>query len=314
MTIGKKEEALYARIETTFGTFNAPQGSDVLQVANLKFNPAEILRWIDRPIIRASLNDEQGIYGGALMGFEFDMELKGSGTAGTAPRLGRLLRACGLQEAVVSSTSVTYRPLTSIASHEGVSIGYRAGGTYRTARGCRGSFSLKCPAGQPAMLSFKLMGHVQAESDTAAPTASFGETTRPPPFLGASFQIGGYTAAIQELSLDPANNVAVGEDPNSADGYGDVRITARKSGGKVNPEAKLIAVKDYIGIFRANTQQAIATGVIGGTAGNRWAVNVPYAYFKEVPYGDREELLVHEIAFGAAESGSLDDEFTIQFT
>jgi hypothetical protein len=313
MTISVREQALFVRQETTFGTYLAPAGTDVVQVSALKPNPAENLRWIDREIIRGSLNPEQGVYGGALFGFEFDVELKGSGAAGTAPRYGRLLRACGLQETIVASTSVTYRPLSTLASHEGVSIGYRAGGVYRTVRGCRGTFSLTAGAGQTGKLSFKMVGHINSEADAAAPTPTF-ETTRPPPFLSAAFAVGGFTTPIAELTLDVSNTVSISPDPNSADGYGDVRVTARKSAGKFNPEAKLIATKDWVGLFRAGTSQAIATGVIGPTAGNRWALNVPLAYFMNVPFGDREELLTHEIEFGAAESAALDDDWSLQLT
>lgn len=313
MTISVREQALFAKLESTFGTFNTPVGADALQVMNLKPNLAENLRWINREIIRSSLNDEQGLYGGALFGVEFDVEVKGSGTAGTAPRFGPLLQACGMSETIVAVTSVTYKPSSTISTHKGVSIGYKAGGVYRTAKGCRGTVSFTAAAGMPAKLSFKMVGHINTEADAAAPTASF-ETTRPAPFLSAAFQIGAFTCPIAELSLDVANTVAISPDPNSSDGYGEVRVTARKTAGKVNPEAKLIATKDYVGIFRANTLQAIVTGTIGGTAGNRWALNVPNGYFMNVPFGERDQLLTHEIEFGAAESASLDDEFNLVLT
>lgn len=311
--ISVRQQGIFAKLESTFGTFATPAGTDVIQVANLKANPAENLRWIEREIIRSSLNPEQGVYGGALFGFEFDVELKGSGTAGTAPRLGRLLRACGMQETVVAVTSVTYRPLSTLSSHEGVSIGYQAGGVYRTAKGCRGTFSLAAGAGQTGKLSFKLVGHINTEADAAAPTPTV-ETTRPPAFLGAAFQVGGYTAAIEQITFDIANTIAMAPDPNGTDGYGEVRVTARKSAGKFNPEAQLIATKDWVGLFRAGTQQAIQTGAIGPTAGNKWALTMGQAYFTNVPYGEREALLTHEIEYGAAETASLDDEVSLQFT
>src|SRR5690349_14386461 len=108
MTISTREQALFAKLESTFGTFNTPVGADALQVMNLKPNPAENLRWVKREIISAFLNDAQGLYAGALFGFEFDVELKGSGAAGTAPRFGPLLQACGMTETIVPATSVAY--------------------------------------------------------------------------------------------------------------------------------------------------------------------------------------------------------------
>jgi hypothetical protein len=249
MSISVKNQQLFARQETTYGVYLAPAGADALQVFNLKYNPHEDLRAIEREIIRSSLNSEATLYGGALGGVEFDMELKGSGTAGTAPRFGRLLRACGFQETVVPATSVTYRPQSSLAAHEGVSMSFAYGGVLRTLRGCRGTVSLTVPTGMPGKLSFKMKGHINTDADAAPPAATY-ETTRPPAFLSATFTVGAYSCPIAELSIDPSNNVVPGQDPNTSSGYGDVRITNRKTKGKINPEAKLIATKDWIGIFR----------------------------------------------------------------
>ena len=40
----------------------------------------------------------------------FEVEMAGSGTAGTAPAFGPLLKACGNSETIVTDTSVTYAP------------------------------------------------------------------------------------------------------------------------------------------------------------------------------------------------------------
>jgi hypothetical protein len=44
---------------------------------------------------------------------EFDVDLVGSGTAGTAPAWGPLIQACAFAEVIVASTSVTYNPVSS---------------------------------------------------------------------------------------------------------------------------------------------------------------------------------------------------------
>jgi hypothetical protein len=45
---------------------------------------------VQRPAIRGYIGDLQDIYGGQLAKLTMDVELKGSGTAGTAPELGVL--------------------------------------------------------------------------------------------------------------------------------------------------------------------------------------------------------------------------------
>lgn len=312
MGYSTRQRAIYAAIESTPGTAETLVGSDVIQVQNLRYNPIENLEFQEREIIRSSLQPEQGIYTGALMGFTFDVELKGSGTAGTAPRLGRLLRACGLQETVVAVTSVTYTPDSDLDAHDSITIGYRDGDNYRIAKGCRGTFSINMTARKTAIISFQFKGHVSAETETSAPTAS-AESTRPPAFIGASFAMGGTAYPITALTLDVANTVSVVDDPNQTDGFGEVRVTARNSVGTVNPEAQAIGTKDFIGVLRAGTTEAIATGVIGSTAGNRWAVSYPAAYYREISEEEREGLAAYAIGLGLKESSG-DDEFSIQFT
>lgn len=312
MTISVREQALYAAVEATPGVAETLAGSDVLQVSNLQPNPTENIRMLDRTIIRGSLNPEQSVYGGSLFGVTFDMELKGSGTAGTAPRLGRLLRACGMDETIVAATSVTYTPSSDMANHDSVTIGYRDGPNFRVLKGCRGNVSLNLTAGQYGVLSFTMVGHIESEAEDSAPEPSI-ESTVPRAFIGASFSIGGTAVPIEALTLDLSNTVSITPDPNSADGYGPVRVTARNTQGTVNPEAQSINTKDFIGLLRSGTTQAIQTGTIGSVEGNRFAIAIPKAYFREIGFGEREAMLTNEITFGCREDSG-DDEISIQLT
>lgn len=313
MGISVRQQGIFVAVEDTYNTAETLVGADALQVMNLQMKPAENLRMIEREIIRASLNPEQAVYGGSLIGFTFDAELKGSGTAGTAPLFGRLMQACGFSETVVASTSVTYAPESDLTAHKGVTIGYREGGNYRIAKGCRGNVSINLTTGQYGKLSFTMLGHISSETAATAPTPTF-ESTVPPAFVGATFKIGTFAAPIEALTVDMSNTIAPALNPNNSDGFGDIRITARNTQGTVNPEVELIGTKDYIALFRAGTQQAIQTGTIGGTAGNQWALSLPKAYFRNVEPGDRDSLLVYSISFGAAESSSLDDEISLVLT
>lgn len=313
MGISVREQAIYAAVEATAGTAETLVGADVVQVQNLTFNPAEQVRMIEREIIRSSLNPEQAVYGGSLMSFQFDVEMKGSGAAGTAPRLGALLQACGMDETVVASTSVTYNPLSDLSAHVTCTIGYKEGGNYRQAKGCMGTVSIACVAGEYAKLTFNMTGKIESEAVAAAPTASF-ESTVPPAFLGATFVIGAFAAPVESVNLDMQNTVTPGIDPNNADGFSTfVRITARNTVGTVNPEKELISAKDYVAELRAGTSQAIQTGVIGGTGGNQWALAMPTCYFREAGGGDRDELMTWELGFGATDTDGTDD-MSLQFT
>lgn len=308
-----REQGIFVELEASPGTPETLVGADALLVSNISANPVSDLRMIDRNVIVSSLNPKKSIYGGSLFELSFDVELAGSGSAGTAPQaLGDLLQACGMDETVVASTSVTYTPSSDLSSHATVTVGYREGANYRILKGARGTVSLNATTGEYARLSFTLKGRIDSESETAAPTPSF-TAVDPEPFLDATFSVGGYAGVINALTFDVANTLAVAPNPNNPDGFGDIRITARGPNGTFDPEATAIGTKDWVGILRAGTSQAIQTGVIGDTAGNRWALSVPLAYFKNISYGDREELLTHSIEFACEDTDGADD-FSLQLT
>jgi hypothetical protein len=166
-------------------------------------------------------------------------------------------------------------------------------------------------AGNYGILTFNFVGHIESEAEAAAPTPTF-EATLPPAFLAATFVIGAYAAPIESLTLDMQNQLAISPDPNSANGYGAIRITARNTQGTVNPEHEDISTKNYINELRSGTAQAIQTGVIG-SAGNRWALAIPNAYWRELGFADREQLMTFDGSFGCVESSG-DDEVSLQFT
>lgn len=313
MTIAARQQAIWAKIESAYNTDPTPAGDDFVEVENLQPNPAESARLIERNLIQSSLAPRRPQYGGSLFGFTFDVEVKGSGSAGTAPRIGALLRACGLAETVAAGVSVTYEPSSDVANHDSVTIYYKEGPNLRKVTGCRGTVTFNLEPGQRIMASFTMMGHINQESQTSAP-AQTAESTLPPPFLGASFQADSFSVPISALAVDLSNTMGIAPDPNASDGFGEIRVTARAIQGSFDPEAQGIATKDFIGQFRSATAFAIQTGVLGSAAGNRVAFSMPECQYTNVGYGEREALLTYDLSYGAYPTSSGDDDLAIQFT
>ncbi len=313
MTFAIKEEALWAAIETTYNTQATIAATDVLEVENLQANPAESIKIIERNIVRSSLAPQVIQYGGSLFGFSFDAEYKGSGTADVPSRVSRLLRACGMTQTIVATTSVTHEPESDTALHDSVTIFYREGPNMRKITGARGTAVLNVDAGGRFMFSFTFIGHISDELVEAAP-AETPETTAPPVFRGATFTAMAITTAIGKISVDLGNTMSIAPDPNSADSFGEIRIGARKVAGSFDPEAQSIAVHDFIGDLRAATEFALATGVLGTVAGNRIAVSLPRCQYMNIAPGDREALRVYEATFGAFPTSAGDDDVAFQST
>lgn len=305
-----KRHVLLAKAETVYSTDAAPTGvDDAVLVSNLSFSPAG-QKMHARNVVTPTLGQLKQIYGGALIQFSFDVEVKGSGAAGTAPEYGPLLQSCGMSETVVASTSVTYAPASSAI--KSATIWFYQDGKLHKATGCRGTFNFTAPVGGPAIIKFTMTGHFVSETDVAL-TAPTYDATVPVPVISAAFTIGAYAAIITQLAFDMGNTVATPGDVNAADGYGQIQIIDRDVNGSFNPEDTLIATKDFRAAWRAGTELALATGVIGGVAGNRWQLTMPQVCYRDVTPGERDGLSVLDIKFGAAKSAG-NDELTLAFT
>lgn len=304
-------EVILAGIESSYGvdpTLTAGANSVLVE------EPAwanEGLRMTPRAGVRPSQGKLQSVYGGRLMKLTFAVEVKGSGTAGTAPELGPLLRMCGWAETVVPATSVTYLPVSDTDSHESGTIYYYRHGKRYIMTGCRGAATLQLTAGDPAKINFAITGHVGADADVALVTPSYDDVM-PPPVTGAAFSIGGYTPVCNSLSLDMGTVVSMLPSVNASDGYGEIRISDRNPTGSIDPEETLVATNDWIGDFVAGTNMAFDSGVIG-SAGNRFQLTMPAIYYTDAAPGDREGTRTLEIPFGCLESSG-DDEVSLAFT
>ena len=305
-----RREVILAKIESTYNVDSVPvAGTDGVLVENPAWSH-EGANLIERNGVKATLGKTKSIFGSTLKSVTFDVEVKGSGAAGTAPEIGPLLRACGMDETIVASTSVTYAPIS--AAFESITIYYYADGIRHIITGARGNVSFTLEAGQAAKASFTFTGHDGGVSDSAMVSPTY-DTTVPAPLVNVPFTIGGYSAAISSLSFDMGNTVAFPQDIRSSDGYGEVIINARDVNGSFNPEQVLLATNDFIGGWKSGADLALSTGVIGGAAGNRFAVSMPAVTYRDVAPGDREGLRTFEIGYGAGESSG-DDEVSIAFT
>jgi hypothetical protein len=147
--------------------------------------------------------------------------------------------------------------------------------------------------------------------DAALVTPTY-DSTVPVPLVAVPLSIGGYAAAITKLELSLGNTLAMPANVSAPDGFAEIRVTGRDIAGSFDPEATLVATKDWENEWESGQQQAIATGTIGTTAGNKISLSLPYAYYREIGPGDRDGIRTYEIGYAATESSG-DDELQIVF-
>ena len=133
-------EVILFKTEGTYGVDSVPvAGTDAMLVENINWSN-ESLRFNERPAVRASLGQLQGVYGGSLRSIQFDVELKGSGvdpsSTPTPPEFAPMLRACAMAESIVAVTSVDYNPESDPGAHESGTIYYYQDGMLRRLLPC----------------------------------------------------------------------------------------------------------------------------------------------------------------------------------
>lgn len=300
--------------EVTYRTDSVP---DAATDAVLVQNPSwgyEGLRMNDRPAVRASIAKLQQIYGGTLKAFTFDVEVKGSGTAGTAPEIGTILRIAGFGETIVPSTSVTYTPASDVGTHESASCRFWDDGTLHNLLGCQVmALSFARKSGEVDLLSVTIVGHPEALSDAALPAPTY-DTTKPIAVKGVPFSIGGYAAVIGELNFDMGLEVSMPPDVSQTNGYGQIRIVGRGITGSFDPEHTLVATNDWEGDFKAGTVMALSGGAVGTVAGQIHTITMPGVAATNLAPGDKDGVTSLEYTYQAVEVAGTDNEISIAFT
>lgn len=306
----KTRSVLLAKEETVYNTDPVPvAGTNAILVENLSIS-YDGARKADRMPVRPSLAKLKSLYAGTLIGVSFDVEIKGSGTAGTAPELGVLLKSCGCTETVVAVTSVAYTPASS--GHKSLTMYLFEDGLRYVMTGARGKVTGELATANKGKLSFNFVGHLVGPTDVALPTPTYNSAV-PPVVIGAPFTMDSYAAIISKVDFDLGLAITQPDNIAAADGYGQITITGRAVSGSVDPEATLVAAYDWVTKWKSSASYALTTGVIGATSGNRYKLDMPAVVYSEIGAGDRSGILTRSVKFQAVESVG-DDDFALTFT
>jgi hypothetical protein len=309
MALLTKRYILLAKIESTYNVDASPINStNGMVVEELKLEwPTEV---VDGGRVGFSISPRAPIHGRKYGKMTFNVRVAGSGGAGIPADWGPLLEACGFDETIVGGTSVTYDPMSppDIAS---VTIYANRDGLLYKFTGCRGNVKFDWPAGKPAMMTFEMWGHAVAVSDDPIQNIIVDSTVAPV-VINSSFTIGSYAAVISSLSIDMQNDMQMTDSVNGADGYAEAAIVGRNALGTMDPEATLVATRDWWSKWEDGTQEALSI-VIGVTAGNIATFTAPKCTHRELVEGDRNGILTYDIPFTCA-GFTGDDEVSLVMT
>ena len=124
MPLLNRRRLLASKIETTYATDPVPTGAaNAILVSDLELTPQDA-DFADRALIRPYLGRSEQLPAGIRSMVKAGVEFQGSGTAGTAPGWGPLLRACGFSEQILAAAvtgTATAGSATSITLAAGAS-------------------------------------------------------------------------------------------------------------------------------------------------------------------------------------------------
>lgn len=264
-----KTKTLFAAIESTYDTSPVITGAHWAEARNVSITPFEA-PVVDRGIVLPYKGRRAGLAGTPNVKITFDIALAPSGTRGTAPRWGTILRGCGWAETIVATTSVSYNLVST--GEQSLTLVYFDADNRHDITGARGSVSFKLSKGGIPLMSFSFTGiyntPVAASGVNAMPTvARTGWTDEQ--LVDSRYTTGNIHAgtvvplAFSEFNVDQANDVKYVDLPGPQT---TVDISDRAPTGSISLLAPPLATLDVYRLVADNTA-FVATAVHGTGAG-----------------------------------------------
>ena len=305
-----RKRVILIEAESSYGTDPTPSATDVVLVRDLSITP-QSSDVVNRDVVRPYLGASEQLLANTRVQCTFSVELAGSGTAGTAPRYGSALKACGFSETVASGTSVTYAPVSS--SFTSVTIHYNVDGVRHIVTGCRGTFVLNAAVGEIPSIDFSFTGIYNAPTDTALPTVTYGNQATPLVFKNGNtsgFSLLSYSGALMNITMDVGNSLVYRE---LVGGTKEVLITDRAANGSVTIEAPTHSQKDYFTAALTDSSLGNLAFLHGTTAGNKVQLTSSKVDIGDVAYGEADGVTMLEIPYTLVPSAA-NNELSLIFT
>lgn len=306
MPLLTRRRTVLAKIETTYATDPTPTGaSNAILVRNLNVSPLNA-ETVSRDLVRAYLGASEQLIASKSVAIDFEVEMAGSGTAGTAPAYGPLLQACGMAETDGVST-VTYTPVSS--AFKSVTIYFNVDGVLHKITGARGNVELRVNARQIPVFAFTMIGLYNAPTDAAVPVVDYTAFQTPEAANNTnttSFSLFSYSGVLESMSMNLNNDVQF----RALIGRESVDLVDRQVGGTMVFEAPAIATKDFFAAALANTLGAL-TITHGSTAGNQVVISSSRVDIVNPTYQDLNGVHMLSVPYVLVPSSTGNNEFTI---
>ncbi len=280
MSLSMKNMVLLAKAQTAKGTPASPvAGTNAILCRGLAPQPIKG-KFVERQLIRGAKGNYGAIMASEHQVFEFEVELAGSGAAGTTPKYGPLLLGCGMSEKVSAGVDVVYQPIAGDGSYLTL-MAYLDGVLFQMTDAL-GTVSFALNAEELPVMKFQFIGKYAAVTDATFPTgASFSGFTQPVTVGHANTAVAtldGVSLVMKSFSMDLANQISW----RDLVGDSGVRSPDRKPTASAVFEMTTVATKNWVSAVKAGTQMPLAI-THGLTAGNIVGIACPKLQFNAEP-------------------------------
>lgn len=192
-----------------------------------------------------------------------------SGTAGTAPAYGGLLIPCGMNQALVATTSATYS-LVNTAEPAAVCLRWHQDGMRHQLNDAFGTATWRRVAGGFPVIDFEFQGIYSQPTDTAFPTPITWANQRDPLEVSAAntpvVTINSEARCLAEYEFALNNTITYMNYGGCSEKF---VITDRRPTGSIQVEDVSIATQNIYSLVENSTKVPIVVGHTGGPAGSK---------------------------------------------
>lgn len=302
-------KAFLLKLETTYATDATPVGaSNAILLRNTKISPINA-KMVSREIDSAAMGHMEDIAVGTEMVVEGEVELAGSGTAGTAPAWGTLLRTCGFAETITAGTEVAYNPISE--NFESATGYYFYAGKKHLLLGARGDCGLTLNAEGVPVIKYKIMGLYGGITDASLPSGLDVTSWQKPLAVNKvntpTATLFGVTLGFYDFDLQRANTLVHRNLP----GLEDMVITDRAPVGSITVPDPTLATIDFF--TKVKNADLGALNIVHGTvAGKKVSVSSAYTQVTAADYDEKDKACALKLGLKFSHSATGNDDFIIK--
>jgi hypothetical protein len=285
MPFSTRKDTIFAKAEVSYGVDPIPTGAaNAMLVTNLAMKPAE-MTLIDRGLNRPYFGSSDQLPGQIYQMVDFDIEMSGSGAAGTAPAWGLLLEACAFGKVVNAGVDVVYSPIS--AAIPSVTIYCYKDLILHKLTGARGTVSIEVNNQAIPYLKFSFMGKFEPATDVVSVVPVYTAFQKPVIANATNttpFTFHGINPVTSSLTLNVGANLVYRD---LIGGVSEVLITDRQVSGATKFETNSVLAKNWLTTIQAATTAAMSLQH-GQAAGNIIVLGAPAVQLIQPQYSEED--------------------------